>query len=98
MLADGEDTLSWQRFLEQLYLAGLTPENGLKMLAADGSTGFKAAYENVYWMVPLQRCVFRKLLLAYCLGLSLLPEALARMPLEEVAAQFVDLFIEGTRK
>jgi putative transposase len=61
MLADGEDLLSWQKFLEHLYGAGLTPENGLKMLAVDGSAGFKAAYENVYWMVPLQRCVFHKL-------------------------------------
>jgi transposase-like protein len=26
-----------------------------------GSTGFRAAYENVYWMTPLQRCVFHKL-------------------------------------
>jgi AcrR family transcriptional regulator len=38
------------------------------------------------------------MLLTYCLGLNLLTEALARMPLEEVAAQFVDLFVEGTRK
>lgn len=38
------------------------------------------------------------MLLSYCLGLNLLPEALARMPLEEVAARFVDLFVEGTRK
>ena len=38
------------------------------------------------------------MLLSYCLGQSLLPEALKRMPLEEVAAQFVDLFVEGVRK
>jgi len=38
------------------------------------------------------------MLLTYCLGLNLLPEALARMPLAEVAAQFVDLFVEGTGK
>ena len=37
------------------------------------------------------------MLLSYCLGLSLLPPSLARLPLEEVAAQFVDLFIQGTR-
>ena len=61
MRADGEDATSWQRFLEMLYEAGLTPENGLAMLASDGGTGFRAAYENVYWQVPLQRCVFHKL-------------------------------------
>ncbi len=61
MRADGEDTDSWQKFLETLYEAGLTPENGLAMLAADGGTGFRAAYENVYWQTPLQRCVFHKL-------------------------------------
>jgi AcrR family transcriptional regulator len=38
------------------------------------------------------------MLLSYCLGLNLLPEALRRIPLEEVADQFVDLFVEGTRK
>ena len=37
------------------------------------------------------------MLLAYCLGQSFLPESLAQMPLEDVAAQFVDLFIQGTR-
>ena len=61
MRADGEDMNSWQKFLETLYEAGLTPENGLAMLASDGGTGFRAAYENVYWQTPLQRCVFHKL-------------------------------------
>lgn len=61
MRADGEDQNSWQQFLETLYEAGLTPANGLAMLAADGGTGFRAAYENVYWQTPLQRCVFHKL-------------------------------------
>jgi transposase-like protein len=61
MRADGEDAASWQKFLETLYETGLTPENGLAMLASDGGTGFRAAYENVYWQVPLQRCVFHKL-------------------------------------
>jgi putative transposase len=61
MRADGEDAASWQKFLEALYETGLTPENGLAMLASDGGTGFRAAYENVYWQVPLQRCVFHKL-------------------------------------
>jgi transposase-like protein len=59
--ADGEDTASWQQFLEQLYEAGLTPENGLALLVTDGSPGLLAARENVYWTTPLQRCVFHKL-------------------------------------
>jgi transposase-like protein len=61
MRADGEDAASWQKFLELLFEAGITSENGLVMLASDGSTGFRTAYENVYWNVPLQRCVFHKL-------------------------------------
>jgi putative transposase len=61
MRADGEDAASWQTFLEGLWEAGLTPENGLVLLVADGGSGFRAAYENVYWQVPLQRCVFHKL-------------------------------------
>lgn len=61
MRADSEDTDSWQKFLEQLYDAGITPENGLALLVADGSSGFRSAYENRYWMVPLQRCIFHKL-------------------------------------
>lgn len=61
MLAEGEDYQSWQRFLEMLWEAGLTPENGLKLLATDGSTGFEVAYQNRYWSVPHQRCVFHKL-------------------------------------
>jgi putative transposase len=61
MRADGEDAASWQTFLEGLWEAGLTPENGLALLVADGGTGLRAAYENVYWQVPLQRCVFHKL-------------------------------------
>jgi len=61
MRAEGEDTASWQKFLELLYESGLTAENGLVMLTSDGGTGFRAAYENIYWQVPLQRCVFHKL-------------------------------------
>lgn len=61
MRTDGEDAASWQKFLEALYEAGLMPENGLALLVSDGSTGFRNAYENVYWQVPLQRCVFHKL-------------------------------------
>jgi hypothetical protein len=61
MLAKGEDEMSWQTFLEMLYDNGLTPENGLKLLVSDGGTGFLAAYQRVYWMVPRQRCIFHKL-------------------------------------
>jgi len=61
MRTDGEDAASWQKFLEALYAAGLTRENGLALLVSDGSAGFRNAYENVYWQVPLQRCVFHKL-------------------------------------
>ncbi len=38
------------------------------------------------------------MLLAYSISLNLLPEDMARKPLEEVTAQFVDLFVEGIRK
>ena len=61
MLAEGEDHDSWQTFLERLYHMGITPENGLRLLVADGSEGFRSAYESRYWMVPFQRCVFHKL-------------------------------------
>lgn len=61
MRADGEDAASWQSFLEALYEAGISAQNGLSLLVADGGTGFRAAYENVYWQIPLQRCVFHKL-------------------------------------
>jgi transposase-like protein len=61
MPADGEDTLSWQKFLENMNEAGIIPEHGLRLLVADGGSGFRAAYENVYWTTPLQRCVFHKL-------------------------------------
>jgi len=60
-LADGEDHHSWQAFLEQLLEMGISPENGLALLVADGSGGFRSAYESRYWMVPMQRCVFHKL-------------------------------------
>lgn len=61
MRADAEDEKNWQAFLEMLWEAGLTPESGLKMLVSDGSLGFEAAYQNVYWFVWRQRCVFHKL-------------------------------------
>ena len=51
--ADGEDAASWQVFLEVLYEADLTPENGLALLVSDGGIVFRATYENVYWQVPL---------------------------------------------
>ena len=60
--AESEDTLSWEQFLEQLDALGISPENGLALLVGDGSPGLWAAYQNRYWMVPMQRCVFHKLL------------------------------------
>lgn len=60
-VAAGEDAASWQTFLERLWEAGLSAENGLALLVADGGRGFRTAYENLYWQVPLQRCVFHKL-------------------------------------
>ena len=61
MQAEGEDEQSWQTFMERLWESGLTPENGLKMVVSDGGTGFEAAYQNMYWFVLRQRCVFHKL-------------------------------------
>lgn len=61
MVVDGEGTDAWQIFLETLYQTGVTPKNGLMMLVADGSKGFRAAYQNTFWQVPFQRCVFHKL-------------------------------------
>lgn len=61
MQAEGEDEKSWQTFMERLWEAGLTPENGLKLVVSDGGTGFEAAYQNMYWFVLRQRCVFHKL-------------------------------------
>lgn len=60
-LAEGEGHKSWQKFLEMLWEAGLTPENGVKLLVTDGSAGFETAYQSRYWAVPHQRCVFHKL-------------------------------------
>jgi transposase-like protein len=87
MLADGEDAASWQVFLERLYEAGLTPENGLSLLVSDGGTGFRAAYENVYWQVPLQRCVFHKLRnIAQAIRV---PEGLDRQARQELRTGFM---------
>lgn len=87
MRADGEDTASWQTFLEKLWEAGLQPENGLTLLVADGSGGFRAAYENVYWQVPLQRCVFHKLRnLAQALCV---PAGLDRQAAQQYRTQFL---------
>ena len=69
--AEGEDEKSWQTFMERLWESGLTPENGLKLVISDGGTGFEAAYQNVYWSVLRQRCVFHKLQnLAHALKLA----------------------------
>ncbi len=87
MRAEGEDATSWQTFLEGLWEAGLTPENGLALLISDGGTGFRAAYENVYWQVPLQRCVFHKLRnLAQALQL---PAGLDRQAAHQYRTQFL---------
>lgn len=61
MQAEAEDETNWQTFMERLWEAGLTPENGLQLLVSDGGTGFEAAYQNVYWSVLRQRCIFHKL-------------------------------------
>ena len=61
MQAEGEDEKSWQTFMEKLWEAGLTPENGLKLVVSDGGAGFEAAYQNMYWFVLRQRCIFHKL-------------------------------------
>jgi hypothetical protein len=50
MRADGDDTASWQKFLETPYEARLTPENGLAMLASDGGTGLRSAAR--IWQAP----------------------------------------------
>lgn len=85
--AEGEDEASWQKFLEQLHGAGLTPENGLALLVADGSKGLRAAYENLYWMIPLQRCVFHKLQnVAQALHM---PTGLDRQALHHYRTQFL---------
>lgn len=85
--ADGEDTASWQRFLELLYEAGLTPENGLTLLVTDGCPGLLAARENVYWTTPVQRCVFHKLRnLAQALTL---PSSLDRQARQHYRSQFL---------
>jgi transposase-like protein len=85
--ADGEDTASWQQFLEQLYETGLTPENGLALLVADGNPGLLAARDNVYWTTPLQRCVFHKLRnLAQALTM---PSSLDRQARQQYRTQFL---------
>jgi transposase-like protein len=87
MRADGEDAASWQTFLEGLWEAGLTPGNGLALLVADGGVGFRAAYENVFWQVPLQRCVFHKLRnLAQALQL---PAGLERQAAQQYRTEFL---------
>lgn len=71
MQAEGEDEKSWQTFMERLWESGLTPDHGLKLVVSDGGTGFEAAYQNVYWSVLRQRCVFHKLQnLAHALNLA----------------------------
>jgi transposase-like protein len=87
MLAEGEDHDSWQTFLERLIEMGITPENGLALLVADGSQGFRSAYESRYWMVPLQRCVFHKL--RNMAGAIRVPVHLDRQAAREYRTQFL---------
>jgi transposase-like protein len=60
-LAEGEDSISWEQFLDQLDALGISPMNGLALLVGGGSPGLWVAYQNRYWRVPMQRCVFHKL-------------------------------------
>jgi putative transposase len=87
MRTEGEDADSWQLFLEKLDAAGYTQANGLALLVADGSKGFRAAYENVYWQVPFQRCVFHKL--RNLAGAIRTPLELDRQAAHEYRTQFL---------
>jgi transposase-like protein len=60
-LGADEDRASWEALLNQLWARGVRPETGLRLLIADGSGGFEAARQTVFWDVPAQRCVFHKL-------------------------------------
>lgn len=85
--AEGEDADSWQTFLEQLYEAGISAENGLVMLVADGSKGLRTAYENRFWMVPLQRCIFHKLRNIF--GDLRIPASLDRQQAQQLRTEFI---------
>jgi hypothetical protein len=41
MRAEGEDAPSSQKFLEAMHEAGIRAENGLSLLVADASSGFR---------------------------------------------------------
>lgn len=61
VLRDAEGRADWLALLNQMWDRGIRPQRGLKLLVADGSTGLPGAQQEVYWNVPLQRCVFHKL-------------------------------------
>jgi transposase-like protein len=61
VLRDAEGREDWLALLNQMWERGLRPQRGLKLLAADGNAGLPGAHQEVYWNVPLQRCVFHKL-------------------------------------
>ncbi len=61
VLRDAEGRADWLALLNQMWDRGIRPQRGLKLLVADGSAGLPGAQQEVYWNVPLQRCVFHKL-------------------------------------
>lgn len=61
VLRDAEGREDWLALLNQMWDRGIRPQRGLKLLTADGSAGLPGAHQEVYWNVPLQRCVFHKL-------------------------------------
>jgi hypothetical protein len=60
---DGEDTASWQRFLERLEARGLRADAGLSLFVSEGSSGLEAAFGLVDCgpSVLRQRCLFHVL-------------------------------------
>ena len=61
LLAKDEGTQSWQHLLDQLFHLGIAPHTGLQLLIGDGSPGLQAAWQARFWEIPLQRCIFHKL-------------------------------------
>jgi transposase-like protein len=59
-LAQGESTIAWESFLNDLYRRGLSGEH-LELIVTDGGSGLLAALPLVYPHVPLQRCWAHKI-------------------------------------
>ena len=59
-LAQGESTIAWEAFLNDLYRRGLTGKN-VKLIVVDGGGGLLAALPLVYPQIPLQRCWAHKI-------------------------------------